>query len=163
MSDQNLTTGQTFRQHGGRLLHILAGEVVSTVEAYEENAIGALDLTPRDIAYMAAFCGASYQPEKGDAAEVSDRKVCSKCQAQAPAPAPRVDEVPERASVREAIEGGTRADYRKALRALDAVTEREADWRSIGQALNIERSADKRGTPAQIATPWLRELVGLPA
>lgn len=148
MNAGTITTGQTFRQHGARQLHIFGGPITRT------------DRGGNVTTYDAAVCGAAYQPGMGDKPESSGKKVCAKCQAQyVPATEPTL--TTEQQAVRVAIESGTRAQYRKALKALDAVTEREADWRTIGQALNTEKVADRKGTPAQIATPWIRELVGL--
>lgn len=63
-----LAIGQTFRQQGGRLLHIFVGDVTRT------------DRGGNALHFSGAACGASYQPEKGDRVEDSGRKVCAKCQ-----------------------------------------------------------------------------------
>lgn len=73
--------GQTFRQRGGRLLHIYSGEVTRTQYSYGENDTPDTGPTvPLKVTYGAAACGSSYEPVKGDRVEVSDRKVCAKCQ-----------------------------------------------------------------------------------
>ena len=69
-----LAIGQTFRQRGGRLLHIFVGDVTRT------------DRGGNVLYFSGAACGASYQPEKGDRAEESDRKVCATCSAAYVAP-----------------------------------------------------------------------------
>lgn len=67
MDDTTVAPGQTFRQQGGRLLHIYVGDVTRT------------DRGGNVLHFSGAACGASYQPGTGDRREVSDRKVCAKC------------------------------------------------------------------------------------
>lgn len=99
IAPHTLTPGQTFRQGGGRLLHVFAGERTRT------------DRGGRVLTFQAAACGTSYQPENGDAPEVSGRKVCGKCEAAhitTPAAAPaKADKVVTRSTCGVDIEVGT--------------------------------------------------------